>query len=89
MWDCGQTDEVLKASISSSVNGHYSGLEECDVRTAEFINGKVGCMCSKNHSIVFTPGVWVTHEEEDMVSVLKELVIYSRGNRKQGRAGNG
>ena len=34
-------------------------------------------------------GVWVTHEEEDVVSVLQELVMYAHGDRKQDKAGNG
>lgn len=58
------------------------------MRTNKLMSGKVGCKCSKNYSIVFTLGVWVSHEE-DKVSVLKELVMYAHGNRKREKAGYG
>lgn len=58
------------------------------MRVDKLMNGEVSCKCSKNHSVVVTLDVWVTHEEEDMVSVLKEFVMYARGNRKQDKAGN-
>ena len=58
------------------------------MRADKLMNGKMDCKCSKNYSIVVTLGVWVTHEEDDRVSVLKELVKYAHGNRKQDKAGH-
>lgn len=58
------------------------------MKTDELMNGKMGCKCSKNYSVVIL-GVWRTNEEEDMISVLKELVRYMHGNRKQDRTRNG
>lgn len=43
------------------------------------MNGKVGCQCSKNYSVVVVLGVWRTNEE-DMVSVLGELGMCMHGN---------
>lgn len=57
------------------------------MRLDELVNGKVGCECPKNYSIIVILEVWETHGEEDMVSVLKELVICMHRNRKQHRTG--
>lgn len=62
----------------------------CAVRNDELMNGKVGCRCSKNYSVVFILGVWRTNEDKDMVSVLGELGMCMHGNEAgQVKTGQG
>lgn len=59
------------------------------VKLDEFVNGKAGCKCPKNYSIVVILEIWGTHGEEDSLCPQGACDMHAQKQEtRQDRTGN-